>query len=235
MRRLAPIMLSILIGALTVAAGMGISLSKANADRERLSQLIETATTKADRAQTDGQRAIDEANQKIEEAKMRVDTALSTIRALQEERDLIAKATILPTPQPSMLKGWKEGAHVGLGISLKYPQSSHLFIQDASLSIALTDSEIENLENRWFYAESYSARLHAELESTLTATSSVSFLQNGHLLIGTKGLDSASKEVYVLKLIKNGEPKKLLWARETAGQRKSVSLLTVLATLQFAD
>lgn len=235
MRRLAPIMLSILIGALTVAIGMGVSLSKANADRERLSQLIETATTKADRAQTDGQRAIDEANKQIEEAKTRVDTALSTIRALQEERDLMTKATILPSPTPSTIKGWKEGAHVGLGLSLKYPPNSHFFISDTSLSIALTDSEVEILENRWLYAETYSARLQTELESALSATTSISFLQNGHLLVGTKGVDSSSKDVYVLRLIQNGEAKKLLWIREPIGQKKSLSPLTVLSTLQFAD
>ncbi len=228
-------MLSILIGALAVAAGMGISLSKANADRERLSDLVQQSAVKAERAQTDGQLAIEEANRKIEEAKSRVDAAQETIKAMQEERDLMAKATVLPTPVPAALKGWKEAANMQLGISLKYPAASSLVSNDFSLTLAASGTTYGQ-EYRWFDAEPYQPRLEEELADGLVATTSVSIVQHGRLLLGLSGTDITGREVYVLHLVKDGTPQRLIWARDPfGGKTGNKGLQTVLATLQFAE
>jgi polyhydroxyalkanoate synthesis regulator phasin len=238
MRRIVPIILSILVGALAVAGGMGFYLSEANADRGRLARLVEEAATKAEVAQAEGRRTVDEANRKLEEAKVRIETAQAALKAMEDERALIAKAKTLPEPPTTDVKGWVETANVELGLSIRHPSvSTPLSNERSSFVLGTSGASLvaDNGPYRWFLAQPHSDRLEREIVDALVATSSVLLLQQGHLLSGTNGIGPDGTTVFVLKTFKDSRPDLLIWARDPLKAKDSRHLMNALATLKFAD
>lgn len=237
MRRLAPILTSILIGALAVALGMGIYLKKANADRERLAQTAMDAERLVKEAQDQQAQAVLEANRKVEAASAEVAKAQLALKSLQEERDLMALATPLDPPRPSQIRGWKEAVNLPLGASMKYPPTAQIEMNDKTaltLSRVTLDGDLQPSEDaRWFSLTPWTDADEQELVSHFTTSTPASYLINGHLLIGRSGVfDNSTGSVFVFK-VRAGSMLFLIWARDLDMIGEHTTLLRALSTLDF--
>ena len=238
MRRLAPILFSILLGAIAVAGGMGSYLVKANDDRTRLATLANQAVQRADQAEQQSQQAITQADLKIQDAQAQVTASQATIATMQEQEQLLASATTLSPADPHTIKNWGEAADVPLGVSVQYPPSSIILANDeVSLSLATSNTQlsVDGQPYRWFEAVPYDPHLESSLLDQLNTTSSLLLLQKGRLLMGTSGVGADGHTVYVMHSSKAGQPDRLIWARDPQANRSDKYLLTSLATLDFAN
>lgn len=208
MRRVTPILLAILAGALATGAGMAVYLHKANIDRERLALLAEQTQQTAKSTEEKTQQAILEANQKVNDANAEVAKAQEAVKKLQDERDRLAHATPLPPADPKLLKGWKDVVNPTLGVSCKTPSTATIDTNDGT---ALT---LSSEGQRWLSVTPYDARLEQELLASAATTTPVSYLVNGRLCTGWRGTTlNDSAELVILHAEANGSSTHLLWAR----------------------
>ncbi len=238
MQRLTSVIFSILLGAVAVGIGMGIFLHKANTDRQRLEQVALEAQGKSKEAQDRSQQAIQEANAKLKAANDEVAKAQATLKAVEEERALLAKAEVLAEPKAEALKGWPEAVSLPLGVSLRYPPKNAIEENDeTALTIAgepKAGSSSTTPELRWLQITPYSQRLESELVGAMASTTPVLLAARGRLLKGTRGLTQAG-ETYVLKVSSLGETTHLIWVREVGKTPRDKTLQQVLSTLNFKD
>lgn len=239
MQRFTSVIMSILLGAIAVGVGMGIFLHKANTDRQRLEKVAIEAQGKSKEAQNRSQQAIQEANAKLKAANDEVAKAQATLKAIEEERGLLAKAEALDEPKAETLKGWSEAISLPLGVSLRVPPKNSIGENsDAALSIAAEQksgsASMTLPELRWLQISPYSERLESELVGAMASTTPVMFAVHGRLLKGTRG-QSQTGDSYVLKVSSLGETTHLIWAREFGKTAKDRNLLQVLSTLTFND
>lgn len=240
MRRFTSVLLSILLGALAVGAGMGFFLHKANADRASLADIAMQAQSQAKEAQKIREQAVNEANKKLDAANTEIKKAQNAITALKEERDLIAKATPLREPTPREQRGWKQSIDLPLGVSIKYPanieettnEKNSLVLSKASSS-SITIPSLS--DPRWMSIQPYdesSEQAFMQIFTSADSNTSFSYIVNGHLLIGTQAVLPATQQfVFVAHTTENGEKTHLLWAKVPLQDQKSLQL--ALGTLDF--
>ncbi len=236
MRRFSSVILSTFLGAIAVGGGMFIFLKKANDDRARLAELVTRSQSDAAAAQERSQHAIAEANQSVAAANAEIAKTQKVISALQEERDLLRKATLL-VPRASAIRGWKQAINVPLGISCKLPPTSFIEQNDAeALIFSATQSSIApSSDARWMSMTPFDEQRDEELRTHLTNTTTVSYLVNGHLLIGLRGsLPNSPNGLFVLRVRKDGRTSYLIWAKVPPGGTDAI-VLAALATLEFAE
>ncbi|MCK9361264.1 hypothetical protein M0Q28_03465 [Patescibacteria group bacterium] len=154
----------ILLGALAAGGGAAFFLYQANTDRLALIAKAEEARLIADEAARSGRTVTDEANRKLDAASQEIAKAQARIRALEEERTWLAKATTLTTSR--IATTWKEWINFTLGVTVKLPPT----VTDVKIADA-------NLDAGWLVIKPYKD----ENISTDTA-----YLVKGHLLIGSK-------------------------------------------------
>ncbi len=109
----------ILLGALAAGGGAAFFLYQANTDRLALIAKAEESRLIADEAARSGRTVTDEANRKLDAAAQEIAKAQARIRALEEERAWLAKATTLTTSRTAL--NWKEWINFTLGITVKLP------------------------------------------------------------------------------------------------------------------
>lgn len=228
MRRSASILLAIFVGALATGLGGYFFLRQANADRVRLAELAQKTQQEAQAAQDESKKAVEEANKKMDDASAEVAKAQQAIKALQEERDLLARATPLALPDAKTLKGWKDVIDLPLGVSCKAPPFAIVETNDErSLTLAKDTG-------RWFSVTPYEERLENELLNSVVTSTSVSYVVDGHLFAGWIGhaLDR-KQDMYILRIRKDGQNTHLVWMRTPEGALGTQTLLTTLASLSF--
>src|SRR5260221_13484618 len=98
MRRAASVLISILLGGLAAGLGTYVFLKKANDDRERLAGIVVQAQQESKAAVEKSQQTVEEANQKLNAANEEISNAQQLVKALKEERDLMATAHLLTPP-----------------------------------------------------------------------------------------------------------------------------------------
>jgi len=239
MRRLFPILSSILIGALAVALGMGIYLRKANVDRELLSKQTVEAQQMVKDAQQKQDQAIREANTKLADANAEVTKAQLALLTFQEEQKAMLSAIQLQEPKPSALRGWKEAVDLALGVSLKYPQTSEIENADGSSltvsTVALTSNLVPVSDRRWLSLMPWNDTKAQELTLNFTTSTPVSYAVRGHLISGNLGaIDGAVPNIFVLK-VRTGNAEYLIWARDPDKLPDHQTLLRTLSTFSFND
>ncbi len=240
MKRVLPILASILLGALAVGLGMGLYLKLANDDRERLAKDAEAARQALEQVKLEGQKTVDQANEKITQATSEVEKMQAQLKSMQNERDLLARAQVLSAPTGKALKGWKDAIDVPLSISIKYPAGNHTETTDAQSLTIVTDAKASNTltatDARWLSITPYDARLEQELLATLATSTPVSFTVHGRLLIGEQGQAfSSSANILILRVRSGGDTTHLIWLREPAAVGTHSLLLDILSTLNFAQ
>ena len=239
MRRFTSVLLSIFLGALAVAIGMGFFLHKANADRAHLADIAVQAQGQAKEAQQIRDQAIHEANRKLDAANIEIKKAQDALSALKQERDLIAQATILTQPTPRELKSWKQSIDIPLGVSIKYPVGVEESANDknnlvlSKISASSSTNSITDL--RWISIQPYDESSEQTLLSTLSiagTSTPFSYLVNGHLLIGAQSVNPTTQQLmFVAHASLDGQKRHLLWAKMPATDQKN--LLIAIRTLDF--
>lgn len=236
MRRVSSVLLCILIGALAAGAGVYSFLYKANQDRERLASVALQAQEQSQTAIAQSAQTIEEANGKLAAANAEMSQAQLAIKKLQEERALILSATPLSAPSAKTLKTWKEALDIVLGVSLKFPPTSHVETNDeALLSLgrgATTSSDEASV--KWLSITPYTQVSETQLLADLASSTPVTYLVDGHVLVGVEGsLENSTDNVFVLRAEAQGTSTHLIWAQDSAGD-KAQTILSTLATLNFA-
>lgn len=234
MRRATTILIGILLGALATGLGVGLVLKKANDDRERLAEQVEATVREANAARDENRKAIEDANAKLQASNVEVSKAQQLIKALEEERLLLALATPLADPSPKAVRGWNEAVAVELGVSLKQPQDSSVQTNDKQ-ALTLVKTETADADSRWFSLTPYEERLEQELLGSLATSTPVSYLVDGHILIGAKGTLPGRKEpIMVLRVRYGGQITHLIWVKDPSQPGEAASLMNVLASIRFA-
>ena len=237
MRRTASILVSILIGGLAAGLGTYVFLRKANLDRERLAAIAVQAQQEAVAAKASSQQTVAEANQKLNEANAEITKAQGVIQTLQDERALIAAATPLTTPAPKSVKGWVDAVDVDLGVSLKLPPSSVIDENSADALTASKDTSLSSLaqgKERWLSITPYDVRLENELTSAFSSSTDISFLVDGHLLVGEFAASPDNTgDIYVFHVQNSGVRSHLIWIHRPASISDQ-TFTNLLATLRFA-
>lgn len=235
MRRVASVLLSILLGASATGVGITIFLKKANDDRERLAAIAEQARQDSIAAAESNKRTVEEANKQVDAANAEVAKAQHLVKTLKEERDLLARAEPLSAPSTKTLKGWREAVSVPLGISIKIPPTSRIELNDESGLTAGASSSQPQGDSRWFSITPYDDRLDRELSSSAVTSTPVSYIADGQLLIGQRGkIGNPAAETIILRVQREGQNTHLIWARAPSSLPFS-TVLTALATLTFAQ
>lgn len=239
MRRFTSVLISILLGAFAVAVGMGYFLMKANTDRERLALIAQTAEQESKEAIQAREQAIKAANAKLDAANTEITKAQEMIRAFNEERSLISAASVLRAPNPKDIKGWSEVVSLGQKVTINYPPT-HIVAENSLKSLTLerpTSTTIRTGEDpRWFALMPYDATREQEFLNAFATSTPVSYLIDGRVLVGQKGLLTGNKDpMIILRVRGGGQISHLLWIRDPLGKADGSSLLNVLSTLDFAD
>jgi hypothetical protein len=238
MKGIASVLGSILMGAVAVGVGTGIFLHKANTDRARLAQLAEQAQADVVLAREQSQEAIEEANKKIAAANDEITKVQSTLKLLEEERDLLARAEPILATSAKTTKGWKEVVSIPLHVSLRFPATSEVETNDSE-SLTLSKGDLADYtslipDERWFSITPYDGKLDEELMGNLTSSTSVSYSVHGRLLVGVRGWYAGkSKPYYVLRVRQKGSFTHLLWIREPSSDPTHPQLFDILGTLDF--
>lgn len=235
MRRFSTIILSILLGAVAVAVGMGMFLHLANTDRTRLAGIAIKAQQDSKTALNAREAAVNEANTKLANAENEVQKTQTKLQALQDERDLMVSAQVLTLPTPKELRTWKEIIKLPLGVSVKMPPQNEADLgqnEDQAKSLSLYTMT----QYRWFSIVPYDeqAELFA-LQPFASSSTAVDFLVNGHVIVGKKGQDSMTHaETIVAHIQSNGVKEYLITAHTIPGQISFQTILSTLATLNFS-
>ncbi len=239
MKRISSVILSILVGALAVAVGMGIYLQKANQDRLRLEQVANEAQEKSKTALDQGQKAIQEANDKLKAANDEVIKAQEALKAIEDEREQLAKADALVEPVSKSLKGWQETVSLPQGLTMKYPPTSVVEYNDEkALTFAtkpkLPDFGYATSDARWLSITPYDMRLENELTATVASSTPVAYSVKGRLLTGIKGINlEKNSDLFVLRVQSMGKITHLIWGKNLIQKNGQDIVLQALSTLTF--
>lgn len=229
----------VLLGGASAAGGMGLFLAKAQAERLDLAAQAKAAQERLLAAESERQQAIDRANQKIAAAQTEIAKAQSTVKILEEERELLAKAVPLLPNTGKAVKGWTTTLNVPLGISVLAPADMRVESNDVQgllLASPGTNNGPLDADRRWFSATRYDERQEVELLNQLANSEPVSYAINGRLFLGQRGTYLPQNRAYaVFRVRYKGQNSHLLWIREPATNGKTPILTTVLASISFAD
>lgn len=240
MRRLAILLGSILLGATASAIGMGLFLSKANEDRQRLAVEIIEAQSKMRQAFESRDHAAQDAKQKLQEANAQIEEARLRVKALQDEHELFMNSRVLPFPSPRSLSGWKEALDLPLGVRVKYPPEMKIVTQDAEEFVlgklfSSSDEGRGEGETPWFVLKPYHEQEEKVLLSQFVSSSTVNLVANQNVLSGIRGFSrDVSQEAFLLKVFFDGHPRFLLWVRDPRGRSDMGTVLAMLATLNIS-
>lgn len=233
MRRATGIIIGILLGALASGLGVGFFLHKANADREALAAQIRETSEQAQRAREENQRAIEEANNKLRAASIEVSKAQNAIKSLEEERALLTQAEQIDGPSKRTVK-WTPVVTLALGASLKVPIGNVIASNDDHALTVARQTPAGTDDARWFSLMPYNPVLEQELRATLATSTPVSYLIDGRLFTGERGvLATTSEQILILRIHQNGQLTHLLWVKNAPGGYDA--LLDVLSTFRFAS
>ena len=232
MKRSMAIFLWILLGALASGLAIGFFLHRANTDRERLVMEIDKAKQQAEETMNANRKLVAEADQKLSGASAEVDHAQELIKQYELERDLLLHATRLDKPTPNQLRSWKTFLSLPLGISLQTPPGSYATSNEALVSVRIDDSIAGGSD--WLditlYDRAYEVSRAQEL---VDATSTLTYLVDGHLLSGVRGrIRDTAVFGSVLRVMAHGTTTHLLWLRPRVGISDQ-TILRTLATLIF--
>jgi len=232
MSRTSSVLLWILIGAVASGSGIGYFLHRANQDRSALAVQVEQARLDAEQAKAENEKLAKDANDKLTAAAIEVAEKEKRLAQYQEERDLLAHATSLQSPDPTSLKYWGTAFSIPLNVTLRTPPGCGMLVTDHELNLASTRQSMSP-QDQWFSIQAYDAAKEEELVGKLMGPESVSFSVDGRLLLGQKGtMENVSGTVYVLHTFSEATSTHLLWARSnTLVTEKKV--LQTLATLSI--
>jgi hypothetical protein len=231
MRRAASILIGILLGALATGIGTGFFLKKANDDRERLAETVQKTVEQATTARTENSRAIEDANAKLNAANLEVAKAQALIKALQEEQQALATATVLLPPTAKTVRGWTDVLRLDLGISLKLPP---ILVAASSTSDGLVATLVtgSQTDGRVLSIMRYDAVREQEWLSVVASSTPISFVIDSHLVSGVKGvMRMQGTPLYVLRVRSQGTSTHLIWLRELP--RSSFDPLILLSSIRF--
>lgn len=197
----------IFLGALAAGSGAAFFLHQANTDRTALIAKAEEARLKADEVARSGQAVTDEANRKLDAASDEINKAQARIRALEEERSWLAKATTLTTSRTAL--AWKEWINFTLGVTVKLPAT-----------ITEPKNDETGFDAGWLVVKKYQNE-NIPLETA--------YLVKGRLLVGTKTATS-----WVFRVQSNGNATHLVYVYPNPRVNER-TVLDALSTLTFRD
>ncbi|MFZ2804073.1 MAG: hypothetical protein WA001_02515 [Patescibacteria group bacterium] len=239
MRRFTSVILSILLGGFAVALGMGFFLMKANTDRERLANVATQAQQAAQAATAERDQAVTEANQKLDTANAEVAKAENAITSLQQERDEIAGAQVLGIPSAHATRNWKEAIDLETQTSFKFPPTSAVASNDGTGLVIVqspSGNSTTSTDARWLTVTPFDASQESQLENSFVTSTAVSYLVDGHLLVGKLGTtEGAQNNVFVLRVQKDGVPSGLIWLNDPTNDTDNAIAMNVLASLSFPN
>jgi len=236
MPRFTSLFLAILAGGIAVGIGMGIFLHLANADRERLAGIAKQAQAQTRDAQAARDQAVHEANQKLQNANAEIAKAQTALTSLQLERDLIADAKGLTVTSARAVRGWKQAINLELNATCKFPPTSDIESNDTNGLVVTQTGSDPSTDNRWLSILPYDAQRENEMQDNFVTSTPVSFLVDGHLLIGKHGqMSDPRNDVYILRVQKEGIPSHLIWLKDPATDTDGTVALNVLASLSFQN
>ncbi|MFA5935649.1 MAG: hypothetical protein WC787_02245 [Patescibacteria group bacterium] len=231
MRRATTILLGILLGAIAAGLGIGFFLKMANDDRARLAEQVQETVRAATKAREENSQAIQDANIKLNASNQEVAKAQAMIKALQEERDLLAHAETLPVPSAKTVRGWSDTINVGLGVSIKLPPDATVSANSAR-ELGVTRGDDDAL---WLSVTPYLEKNDREYRSSLATSTAVSYLANSRLLTGYVGERFGYNEaLLVLRAQQSGTSTHLVWVRLPSSKKADIdAILPILAGLHF--
>ena len=197
----------ILLGALAAGSGAAFFLHQANTDRTALIAKAEEARLKADEVTRSGQAVTDEANRKLDAASQEISKAQARIRALEEERNWLAKATTLTTSRTAL--AWKEWINFTLGVTVKLP-----------VTVTEPKNDDTGLDAGWLVVKKFQNE-NIPLET--------SYVVKGRLLVGTKTATS-----WIFRVQSNGNISHLVYVYPNPRVAER-TVLDALSTLTFRD
>ena len=186
-------------------------------------------------ARQENQQAIQDANKQLLAANTEVGKAQVLVKSLEEERDLLATAKPLSPPPANVTRGWTDTVSLDLGISLKLPAGNEVQTNDnQSLTVAKTGNT-DGLDARWLSLSPYNERLEKELLVSLTTSTPVSYIIQGHVVTGYQGtMPGRPDPVLILRIRKDGVISHLLWIRNPNGAKTDAKpAIDVLSTMRF--
>lgn len=235
MRRVSPVLLAIILGALTTGVGMGIFLKKANNDRSRLSTEAAQFKAAVERADREKQQLADEANKKVEEANDEVAKAQRILEDIREERELMAKAKPLAKPSSRELRGWQPVVSLWQGVGFSLPPNTNVESNDARSLTAVKQGVSDFLTDaRWLSVTPYDDRLESELANALATSSVMSYLVNGRLVLGKSGTLAGSRDrVSILRVQEAASSTHLIWIKDPGTLGGVAGIERLLGTFEF--
>jgi hypothetical protein len=234
MRRATTILIGILLGALATGIGTGIFLKKANDDRARLAMEMQKTAQDAAESRLENAKAVEDANAKLSAANGEVAKAQALIKELREERDLAARATALVPPPVKAVRGWTDIVSLAQNVSFKLPPALKLE-SDTAQQMTLVMKDATVLDPRRVSFMPYDETRERELLAAFTTSTAIAYLADGHLLTGSRGLLTGSRDaIYVLRVRYAGAATHLAWLKTDAAKGlDDTVILTLLASLSF--
>jgi hypothetical protein len=207
MPRLAHALGFLTLGALAAGAGTAVVVIKANSDVSALQAQASDARGQAAQAVASSKTLSDEANRKLESASQEIAKAQARIQALEDERQLIAKATTLAAPKTAA--NWKEFVSIPLGFTIRMPAPS--------VDPQFSDN---SFDAGWLLITKYAGE---------SVDADESYLVKNRVIFGTS---SSGTHTYVIQ--SDGIPDLLVRAFPNANVSDK-RVLEVLSTLTFRD
>lgn len=201
------ITLWILIGAIAAGMSTGYFLFQSTRDRAALQTKTDQVEQEVATVKSASERLANEANAKLTAAAKEVADAKTLIERLRLERELFAKAVVVNTPPPSVLKSWSSVISLPLGISFRFPSAFSATTSGQELTLSAND------EDPWLSLQPFNALKENVWLSRLQKQESIIYNAGGQLFAGQKGVMSDAGSVYILHTLTNGTSTLLLWAK----------------------
>lgn len=236
MKRATPLLLAILLGAITSGIGVGIFLKLANDDRNRLAAELEAANEKAQVALEEQARVTDEANKKVSEANAEIQRAEELLRTLDEEQALAKQAKSLRKPSTGEIRGWQSiiSFHQEMGLLIPARTKVESDTKEALIAVEQSAETIPGGDSRWLSITPYDAGLETNLLASFGTSTGVAYIVDDTLLTGRMGTVGATKEkMLVLEARTRGEKTHLIWVKDPGTFTNDAGFERLLATFEF--
>lgn len=236
MKRITSVLIAVLLGACTTAVGVVPFLVLANQDRDQLSLELEQANERAERAETEKSRIAEEANVKVQEANREIQRAQVILESFEEDQRLMAEAKRLAKPPSHELYRWQPIVSLYQEVKLAIPPKSEI-ISDTKEALAIRTERASDAtfvkDDRWLAITPYHANDEQELLGALTTSTEISYIVQGHLLTGKKGVLENGQQTIVLKTRYAATSTHLIWMKDPGTLGRKEGFERLLGTLEF--
>lgn len=235
MKRIASVLLAVLLGALATGIGVAPFLVLANQDRHRLTAELEETQARAQQIEAEKEQVAEDANKKVEEANVEIERAQQILEEVEEDQRLMATAERLQKPPTREISRWEAVISLYQEVKLSVPEASEV-VSDTTQALTIANQRSEDgqiADARWLAVTPYDAGTEGVLLNALATSTDVAYVVDDHLLKGRRGALESGEEALIIRVRYSATSTHLIWIKNPGSLGQGDGFERLLGTFEF--